>query len=71
MFITKEEGKALCISEYITVDWRGRTIFLIVMGQTRKRPGQVDLEQLPYPERFWSTSVSTAHSDSYDQKGAD
>jgi hypothetical protein len=57
MFITKEEEKALGISEHITVvDWRRQNNIPdsdgVELGQTRKR----------------SDTVSTAHSDSHDQK---
>jgi hypothetical protein len=56
MFITKEEENALGISEHITADWRRQNNIPdsdgIQLGQTRKR----------------SDTVSTAHSDSHDQK---
>ena len=55
IFITKEEEKALGISEPITVDWRKQNNIPDSDGvelQTRKR----------------SDTVSTAHSDSHDQK---
>jgi hypothetical protein len=55
MFITKEEGRALGIPEHSTVGWRQNNIpdsDGIQQGQTRKR----------------SDNVSTAHSDSHDQK---
>jgi len=55
MFITKEEEKALGISEHNTVDWRRQKQYSrqwFELGKTRKR----------------SDTVSTAHSDSHDQK---
>ena len=53
LFITKEEEKALGISEHNTVDWRRQNnIPDTELGLTRKR----------------SDTVSTAHSDSHDQK---
>jgi hypothetical protein len=56
IFITKEEKKALGISEHNTIDWRRQNNIPdtdgIELGQTRKR----------------SDTVSTAHSDSHDQK---
>jgi hypothetical protein len=56
MFITREEERALGISEHNTVDWRRQNNIPdsdgIQLGQTRKR----------------SETVSTAHSDSHDQK---
>jgi hypothetical protein len=56
MFITKEEERALGISEHSTVDWRRQNNIPdsdgVQLGQTRKR----------------SDTVSTAHSDSHDQK---
>jgi len=56
IFITKEEEKALGISEHKTTDWRRQNNIPdsdgIEFGQTRKR----------------SDTVSTAHSDSHDQK---
>jgi hypothetical protein len=56
MFITKEEERALGISEHSTVDWRKQNNIPdsdgIQLGQTRKR----------------SDTVSTAHSNSHDQK---
>ena len=56
MFITKEEENALGISEHITVDWRRKNNIPdsdgVELGQTRKR----------------SDTVSTANSDSHDQK---
>jgi hypothetical protein len=54
--ITKEQGKALGILENDTVDWRRQNNIPdsdgVELGQTRKR----------------SDTVSTAHSDSHDQK---
>jgi hypothetical protein len=51
MFITREEERALCISEHNTVDWRKQNNIPdsdgIQLGQTRKR----------------SETVSIAHSD--------
>ena len=56
IFITKEEEKALGISEPNTVDWRRQNNIPdsdgFELGQTRKR----------------SDTVSTAHSDSHDKK---
>src|ERR1700676_3995633 len=56
MFITKEEEKALGISEHNTVDWRRQNNIpdsdVFELGKTRKR----------------SDTVSTSHSDSHDQK---
>ena len=56
MFITKEEEKALGISEHNTVDWRRENNIpdtdVVKLGLTRKR----------------SDTGSTAHSDSHDQK---
>ena len=56
MFITKEEEKALGISEYNTVDWRRQNNIpdsdMFELGMTRKQ----------------SDTVSTVHSDSHDQK---
>jgi hypothetical protein len=56
IFITKEEEKALGISEHITVDWRRQNNIPdsdgVELGLTRKR----------------SDTVSTTHSDSHDQK---
>jgi len=56
MLITKEEEKALGISEHNTVDWRRQNNIPDTDGfelwLTRKR----------------SDTISTAHSDSHDQK---
>jgi hypothetical protein len=56
MFITKEEENALGISEHITADWRRQNNIPdsdgVELGQARKR----------------SDTVSTANSDSHDQK---
>jgi hypothetical protein len=56
IFITKEEEKALGISEHNTIDWRRQNNIPdsdgIEFGQTRKR----------------FDTVSTAHSDSHDHK---
>src|ERR1700683_3570046 len=56
MFITREEEKALGISEHNTVDWRRQNNIPnsdeFELGKTRKR----------------SDTVSPAHSDSHDQK---
>ena len=57
IFITKEEENALDISEHNTIDWRRQYNIpdgdeIELVGQTRKR---FDI-------------VSTAHSDSHDQK---
>jgi hypothetical protein len=56
MFITKEEETALGIPEHSTANWRRHNNIPdsdgIQLGQTRKR----------------SDTVSTAHSDSHDQR---
>jgi hypothetical protein len=59
IFITKEEEKAMGISENNTVNWRRQKNIPdsdgFELGQTRKR----------------SDTVSTVHSDSHDNKGTD